>query len=124
MKYLSKQPFSSRPATPEYLRNWTETFQKSSETLLAGTADKADAPGESDILLDLQIAIGPLAAIADAYEEGEFRESHPDWDKDTTLFTGRFGRKLLTLGDAMVAREIAGKLAKILRERNSKNGGG
>ena len=124
MKYLSKRPFSSRPATPEYLRNWAETFRKPSETPPAEAANKDDAPGESDILLDLLFVIGPLAAIADAHEEGEFRESHPDWDKDTVLFTGRFGRKLLTLEDAMVARKMAGKLAKIIQERNSRRGGG
>jgi hypothetical protein len=124
MKYLSKRPFSSRPATPEFRRNWEETFQKSPGTPPAGTGSGSDAPGESNILLDLLAAIGPLAAIADAHEEGEFRESHPDWDKDTVLLTGRFGRKLLTLGDAIKAREAAEKLAKMIRGRNSIRGGG
>jgi len=40
------------------------------------------------------------------------------------LLTGRFGRKLLTLGDAIEAREAAEKLAKMIRGRNSMRGGG
>jgi len=61
----------------------------------------------------LETALKPLAAIADEYDAEGLEECRPQWVKNgqerfslnAILYTGRGGKTLLTLGDAMFARE-------------------
>lgn len=61
-------------------------------------------------------ALRPLAAIADAYDASGLDEMRPEWVKesidfsDVELFSGRGGKQLLTLQDAIEARRVLQEL--------------
>ena len=57
----------------------------------------------------LQQAVAPLVAIADAYDASGLDEARPEWGianpGAVELYTGRGGKRLLTLADCLKARE-------------------
>lgn len=61
-------------------------------------------------------AVAPLVAIANAFDESALDEHRPEWGvrdpKDVELFSGRGGRKLLTLADCITARDALVALNK------------
>lgn len=67
-----------------------------------------------DAIEQLRAALRPLAAIADAWAANELDEDRPEWRAngvggsppfaEVELYSGRGGRRLLTLADAFVAR--------------------
>ena len=77
--------------------------------LLWNLRDEGDAALAN--LKTAEEALGPLLELADAVDRSGLDECRPDWgDKasenmDKELYTGRGGRSLLTLGDAIRARE-------------------
>lgn len=61
---------------------------------------------------DLKRALAPLVAIANAYDASNLDEARPEWidptpPEQTILYSGRGGKRLLTLADCLKAREIA-----------------
>lgn len=64
-------------------------------------------------------ALEPLARIGDAYVNSELDEHRPEWNEkwrrhkfpsEVELFSGRGGKQLLTLADALKARELRDEL--------------
>lgn len=62
----------------------------------------------------LETALRPLAAIADEYDKDGLDEVRPDWvnrgvakfNPQAELYSGRGGKQLLTLEDALNARDV------------------
>lgn len=54
-------------------------------------------------------AVAPLVAIADAYDASGLDEVRPEWEINdpgaVELYSGRGGKRLLTLADCLKARE-------------------
>ena len=61
-------------------------------------------------------ALAPLVAIAEAYDDDGLDEARPEWregiehDRRVALLCGRGGRGLLTLGQALDARDLLRRL--------------
>lgn len=58
---------------------------------------------------DLKAALAPLVAIADAYDASNLDEHRPEWGtpldpNQVELYTGRGGKRLLTLEHCLAAR--------------------
>jgi hypothetical protein len=72
---------------------------------------------------DFAKVLAPLVAIADAYDDDDLDEARPEWcegidrDRKVELVQGRGGRTLLTLGQALEARDV-------LRASRAENSGG
>lgn len=57
-------------------------------------------------------AVAPLVAIADAYDASGLDEARPEWAtmffdaSNVELYSGRGGKRLLTLADCLKARDV------------------
>lgn len=81
---------------------------------------------ESHIYNEIINALQPLVDIANAYDMNELDdEARKYWGAETIimndtphtrieLYTGRGGKRLLTLHDCMVAREVSNNLKKLM----------
>ena len=76
-------------------------------------------PGAEQLIRQLRDALAPLAAVADAYDGNDLDEARPEWglgidhDAENILLSGRGGRVLLRLSDALRAREVARTLESV-----------
>jgi hypothetical protein len=69
---------------------------------------------DSNLISEVTRVLAPLAAIADAYDNDDIDEARSEWDKGlernedkmVELVQGRCGRTLLTLGQALEARDV------------------
>jgi hypothetical protein len=78
------------------------------------SATASESYQQQERLISCLLALEPLAAIADAYDGNGLDECRPDWvaagnetyDPQKELYCGRGGKALLTLQQALTAREV------------------
>lgn len=91
----------------ELLSQRDDAERKSAEVLRRLEALEKSARDRIDAL---ERALKPLADIADRYDDDGLDECRPEWkhpnDADVQLYSGRGGRELLYLRDALKARRV------------------
>ena len=107
-RLLLGQVIAAWKSSPESFSAWLETRR------LGELADQPESLRSREE--KLAVALAPLVAIAEAYDDDGLDEARPEWgegiehDRRVELLCGRGGRGLLTLGQALDARDLLRRL--------------
>jgi hypothetical protein len=83
---------------------------------LHGNQAHDEGCSSNELLLEVLLALSPLAAVAAAYEDRLIAGHGSELDEHTVLVSAELGVKLLTVGDALAAMKVARRVAEVVWE--------